>query len=86
MNYQGPRSNYQGYQQGGNCRCGGLIMIPGMAYGYAGPICHCSIPDTITIVQPQHTGASLGGNTPQTGWICPKCNSSVNPVKDKCGC
>jgi hypothetical protein len=21
--------------------CGGLIMEPGVAYGYAGPVCHC---------------------------------------------
>jgi hypothetical protein len=23
--------------------CGGLIMKPGVAYGYAGPVCHCPI-------------------------------------------
>jgi hypothetical protein len=25
-----------------NCMtCGGLIMEPGIAYGYSGPVCHC---------------------------------------------
>jgi len=39
-------SNYQQkqYPQGFTCKCGGLKPAPGVAYGYVGPMCHCSNP------------------------------------------
>lgn len=75
-------ANYQGTIQSGSCKCGGLILQPGIAYGYAGPVCHCTVPtpiNTITTI-----GTSLQ-QALKTGWICPKCNTGVSPFKDKCG-
>lgn len=35
--------------------CGGLIMKPGVSYGYAGPVCHCIVPPRIQVPRSGHT-------------------------------
>lgn len=54
-------------------KCGGLIMRENTIYGWSGKICQCSI-----------VRNNLVNRT--AGWICPRCNSSNNPLKDKCDC
>lgn len=47
--------------------CGGLIMKPGISYGYSGPICHCHVPPKIQ--RPASEQGSLGQLGMALGYI-----------------
>jgi len=60
-----------------NClTCGGLIMEPNTAYGYAGKVCHCYVPPKI-----QRPASKEMQIVTQSG--CSKCKKLVCECVDK---